>query len=526
MTSAEKNSEPRGSLGRKMADGWEERAPQDKEEGSAASPGLAGDEGMEIEATDPIARLLAMMQVEARKREEEARRAREERAEMMAMFRAGLVAVKKEVCQYTDEQCGALRTELREMREEMQEEVNALKVEVASASAAAATSPFPPQASGDAISLPARWEAREMHARSRWPGDTPVSPPPTPPRGSPGGCIGSAPGPHDATNRWKPQQQYPPPSRGPTPPHCSSPQAAAYLNSPHVKRKPSEFDGKVAWEAYLAQFEMLAAAQAWSDGECAIQLVSSLRGQALEVLAHLTPVQRADYSCVVGALERRFGQHLQAEVYRARLRGRVRGAGEPLPRLAQDVETLVRRAYPAATEEMVTALSQDYFVDALRDPALQLYIKQAHPKGLREALSRGLEMEALTCTVSEERSGARPRVAARPATHRSPVYVRRTRAETRPQRGRMSPDVFSGECWGCGERGHRKSQCRKVRKARSAEDLHRPVFHPCCWRCGEMGHMAGNCPQPKDITTVQGNAPGLSQGAATQPSQPRGPRSM
>ena len=186
----------------------------------------------------------------------------------------------------------------------------------------------------------------------------------------------------------------------------------------------------------------------------------------------------------------------------------------------------MRRAYPAATEEMVTALSQDYFVDALRDPALQLYIKQAHPKGLREALSRGLEMEALTCTVSEERSGARPRVAARPATHRREVYVRRTHAETRHQRGRRSPDDFSGECWRCGERGHRKSQCKQTRKTRSAEDLHSPMFHPCCWRCGEMGHMAGNCPQPKDITTVQGNAPSLSQGAATQPSQPRGPRSV
>ncbi|MPC93067.1 hypothetical protein E2C01_088183 [Portunus trituberculatus] len=107
------------------------------------------------------------------------------------------------------------------------------------------------------------------------------------------------------------------------------------------RRKPSKFDGKVAWEAYLTQFELLANAQAWDEDECALQLVSSLRGAALEVLAHLTPVQRTSYTSV-------------AEVYRARLKARVRAVGEPLSQLAQDLETLVCRAYPAAAEDMVS----------------------------------------------------------------------------------------------------------------------------------------------------------------------------
>ena len=55
---------------------------------------------------------------------------------------------------------------------------------------------------------------------------------------------------------------------------------ASLSSSPCVRRKPAEFDGRVAWEAYLAQFELLAAA---------LQLVSCLRGPALEVSGHLTP---------------------------------------------------------------------------------------------------------------------------------------------------------------------------------------------------------------------------------------------
>lgn len=70
--------------------------------------------------------------------------------------------------------------------------------------------------------------------------------------------------------------------------------------------------------------------------------VSSLRGPALEVLAHLTPAQRTIYPNVVGELERLLGHHLQAEVYWTHLKGRVREAGEPLFLLAQDM----KRQYP------------------------------------------------------------------------------------------------------------------------------------------------------------------------------------
>lgn len=103
------------------------------------------------------------------------------------------------------------------------------------------------------------------------------------------------------------------------------------------------------------------------------------------VLAHLTSRQRTVYSHVVGALQRRFGHHHQAEVYRARLKARVRARGESLPQLAQELETFVRHAYPTAAEDMVTVLTQDYFVDALQDRELHLYIKQAHPQDVQVA---------------------------------------------------------------------------------------------------------------------------------------------
>ena len=81
------------------------------------------------------------------------------------------------------------------------------------------------------------------------------------------------------------------------------------------RRKPQEYDGRVPWDAYHAQFEILAEAQAWDSRGRAVQLVSSLKGVAVEVLSQLTLLQRTSYDCVVAALERRYGHKHQAEAF-------------------------------------------------------------------------------------------------------------------------------------------------------------------------------------------------------------------
>ena len=77
-----------------------------------------------------------------------------------------------------------------------------------------------------------------------------------------------------------------------TPNHPSTPPPLA------CRRKPQEYDGRVPWDAYHAQFEILAEAQAWDSRGRAVQLVSSLKGVAVEVLSQLTLLQRTSYDCV------------------------------------------------------------------------------------------------------------------------------------------------------------------------------------------------------------------------------------
>ncbi|MPC70653.1 hypothetical protein E2C01_064908 [Portunus trituberculatus] len=155
----------------------------------------------------------------------------------------------------------------------------------------------------------------------------------------------------------------PPPTPPCTPPVLCTPHGAG----PSRWRKPAELSGDVVWEAYQRQFECVARGQGWDDTEKAYQLIASLRGSASQVLAQLTNAQCLSYQRLAEALQQRFGVTLQAEVYRTQLKERASRQGEPLPRLAQDLEALVRRAYPSAPQSMVAVLARDHFIDALGD---------------------------------------------------------------------------------------------------------------------------------------------------------------
>ena len=86
--------------------------------------------------------------------------------------------------------------------------------------------------------------------------------------------------------------------------------------------KPQEFDGKVSWPAYRAQFELIAAKNGWVD-EKAAYLAGSLKGPTLELLGHLPAETQSNYSSLATALEQRFGTANQDQLFRTQLRSRT-----------------------------------------------------------------------------------------------------------------------------------------------------------------------------------------------------------
>ncbi len=137
-------------------------------------------------------------------------------------------------------------------------------------------------------------------------------------------------------------------------------------------QKPTIFDGRSSWEAYVTQFEIVAEINQWDGPDKAVFLATSLRGPALTVLSNLPSESRVHYPLLLAALESRFGNKRQSELHRMKLRNRVGRRDETLPELAEDIERLARLAYPEAPIEVLETLTKDQFIDALYDDEIRL----------------------------------------------------------------------------------------------------------------------------------------------------------
>ena len=204
--------------------------------------------------------------------------------------------------------------------------------------------------------------------------------------------------------------------------------------------KTPKYDGKVSWEAFHAQFELLAKSQNWSQETKALQLAMCLTDEALACLLLLDAEDRQSYVALVGALQRRFGNFTGAELLRNELNNRYRRHGEPLRQLANDIESLTRRAYSSMPPAVQSELARDRFMQALSPPELRVEVQLTHPQSLSEALER-----------ASERETARAYVMMPTPEHNSPHV--RAAAEV-PRTARL--------CWGCGKPGHLVRSCPKT----------------------------------------------------------------
>ena len=172
--------------------------------------------------------------------------------------------------------------------------------------------------------------------------------------------------------------------------------------------KPGTYDGNSSWSDYLVLFNMLADHLNWSNGQRAINLAINLRGTAQSVLSDLSPAQRGDFTALVSALSARFEPIHQSELYRAKIKSRLRQRGESIPELAQDIRKLVRLAYPTAPSEVREQLSKDCFIDSMNNADLEWSILQGKPKTVDDAIKLALEYEAFQRGKRGRQSDFRP----------------------------------------------------------------------------------------------------------------------
>ena len=216
----------------------------------------------------------------------------------------------------------------------------------------------------------------------------------------------------------------------------------------------------------------------------AAYLAISLRGSAATVLVNLPPDHRQDYNALTAALQARFGSAHQTELNRMKLKARNRRREESLPELSEDIERLVRLAYPDAAESMVGVLAKDQFVDALPEEDMRLRIRQSRPATLRAALETALELESYQLASKQ-----RARVVREVQLEKQPIQQQ----ERTPSKQNVNADLLQQLVEALTQRlcqepaGSTPQRFRREKAQGGRSNL-------ICWNCEQKGHRRKDCP--------------------------------
>ena len=233
-------------------------------------------------------------------------------------------------------------------------------------------------------------------------------------------------------------------------------------DKPAKQKQHATYDGKSSFRDYIAHFELISQLNNWLEHRKALELATSLRGQALSVFTDLDTGDRQNYSKLVRALTDKFEPENQHELFRAQMKSKVRKPNEELTKLAQDIRRMTCKAYPTASQDVRETLAKNCFVDALQDHNLEVFIFQAKPVSLDEALKAALEYEAFSLSRAKRMNKAH---------------------HVRAQEGNQSRSVTKQEIIVSKDSGRGLSQFKTSQKLSSQK----------CHYCGKTGHFIAKC---------------------------------
>jgi hypothetical protein len=302
------------------------------------------------------------------------------------------------------------------------------------------------------------------------------------------------------------------------------------------RMKPSTYDGLTPYEDYRVQFNMLAELNEWSEKIKALYLAGSLSKGARSVLNDMLPEDRYSYTKLDGALRVRYGTDDQSELFKAKLRGRIKSKEESLQELAHDIRRLVRLAYPKAAMSTHDDLTKDQFIESLGDGEIRWSVFQARPKNITEALKVAMELEAF-----RESEKCRMRKSVR-GVHVEEVKIHEYVAETdagdrtdetvvkletsmkqmiaqieQLRQGNRRREIGGKPGDGPQEAGRREGRTNKeeppVRGGDESYGTRRPfdIGRVKCFRCDKFGHYVRDCPELPRRGGMQEEKKGLNE---------------
>jgi flagellar hook-basal body complex protein FliE len=146
------------------------------------------------------------------------------------------------------------------------------------------------------------------------------------------------------------------------------------------------FDGVNAdLNSYKRQCMAIAKQNGWTSQELAVQIISSLQGDARTLMTLLPQGEENNLESVWKILNSRFDRTVSAEMAKNQLNTLQQKKGESFLHLQLEVERLMNRAYPLANEEMLNQLALDQFIKSINSSGVRYEVRLRSPKDLSQA---------------------------------------------------------------------------------------------------------------------------------------------
>ncbi len=259
--------------------------------------------------------------------------------------------------------------------------------------------------------------------------------------------------------------------------------------SSNMRVNPRPYNGTTSWRGYRSHFERVSRINRWTDVQKLDYLWVNLTGSALAYVENLAPEQAVSYPDLCDALDERFGDSQLAEVFKSELRSRRRKEGESLPALAQDINSLVQRAYPEIGRQGVDELAIEKFREALPDHEQRMAVFHSKARMVDQAVKAAIDAESWQ--ISERR--------------RTPLQKVRAAVSQEARQDYCDEEPSPMRAVGSHQANQQEMLLKKLEELLTKINIEgstpsqpapkRPP--PQCYYCGKLGHIARDCYKKK-----------------------------
>ena len=139
------------------------------------------------------------------------------------------------------------------------------------------------------------------------------------------------------------------------------------------------YSGKSSWEQYRQVFEAIACSNGWDDVTVALQLVTHLDGDALNVALLFPESQRVLSGVLMKSLSEHYGSPGRLAEYEPQFKRAFRRPGDDLSVLAIELETLARRVFADIDSSIQLQMVQDRFIAGQAECTLRRHLDSLWP---------------------------------------------------------------------------------------------------------------------------------------------------